>query len=351
MMVNEPSLSSFGETAAKDGKPVNFEKVSVAEILALRKNYASNADAAARQEARARLAALATLSEDKARTVANSSDASIPAKVGAAKSLPASEAERVLLSAIQASPDDPYLRDELAKLYASQPNKQAEATAQLLEESRLDPENALNEYKLASNLMRQGDTAGATEALERAKSLQTVDSYSTSSDASTTESLEASGVSSDVARALTALNSGISQYSDLIELASNLLTDGSQAENEGDATYAKAVYESVRVLGSQISDSTSLSNERMAGLDIQSSALDSLLALAAASGSTDETQTLTSQINSLATAYQEIVKILDGINTFFSGNVSENTLQLISDFVLQYGDLNLLDYLANLSNQ
>ncbi len=345
MLVEEPSLMPVGEVA-KNGNSVEFEKVSVDEILALRRTAASDSDLESRQDARARLAALATLSEDRARAIAASADASSEAKVGAAQSLPGPDAERVLVAAVEASPDDPYLRGELAKAYEAQPDKQAEATAQLVEQSRLDPENALNQYKIASSLIRQGDTEGATAALDRARSLTTADTYSASADASQEEALEASGMSSEAAHALTALTAGTSQYNELVQLASSLLEEGKQAEAQGNVSYAKDIYESVRIMGSQVADSSALSSERMAGLDIQSSAIDSLLRLFGASGSTDEMQQLTDQINTLAQAYDEIVKLLDGLNAFFTGSVTENLLQLVSDFILQNGDLNLLDYIS-----
>lgn len=348
LLTEESSLAMPGEAmAAKGGKMPDFEEISVAEILALRRTAATDSDPDARQEARATLSAWASLTEDRARVLAESPEASIEAKVGAAQALPAPEAERILLAAVQASPEDPYLRSELAKAYEAQPGKQAQATDQLLDLNRLDPNNALNQYKLASTLMRQGDTNGAAAALDHARSLESINTYAFESDASREKALEASGMSSDAARALTALTAGMNQYVALAELAGKLLDKGRHAEEQGNLSYAKTVYESVNVMGSQVSDSSVLSTQRMAGLDIQSSAIDSLFRLFTLQGAVNALQALTQQVNQLAQSYDEILKFFEGVNAFFLGNITENVLRVAADFIHQFGDLDLLDHIGN----
>ena len=350
-LLSEESLTALPTESVtqKDKENSDLQDITVAEILALRRIAAGDSDADARQKARARLAEWASLSERQARALVGSDGVSLDVKVGAAQSLPAAEAERMLLAAVEESPDDAYLHSELAKAYLDQPDKQAEATDQLLELSELDPDNALTQYRLASTLLRQGDVAGATTALDAARSLKSVDTYASEADASRQQALQAAGMTSDAARVLTALTSGMDQYVDLIELAGRLLEQGQQAEEQGNTSFAKDLYESVQMMGSQVAAASTLSSELMAGLDIQSSAIDSLYRVVGKDGSAEETQALAQQVNQLAEAYNSILQFFEGVNAFFSGDVTEHVLQLVSDFILDRGDLNLIDYISSLT--
>ena len=351
LLSEESPLALPGEAVASKGrKEPGLEEITTEEILALRRTAASDPEADARQEARGRLAGWASLTEPQARALADSNDVSVEAKLGAAQVLSPEEAERILLAAVQTSPDDPYLRSELAKAYLAQPDKQAEATDQLIELSELDPENALTQYRIASNLLVQGDLKGATAALDTARSLQSVDTYAAQADASRQRSLEASGMASDAARTLTALTAGMNQYVDLIELAGRLLSQGQRAEDKGNLSSAKDLYESVRVMGTQVADASTLSSERMAGLDIQSSAIDSLFRVLETGNDTAGMQALTQQVNQLADAYTSILQFFDALNSFFSGNVTGNVLQQVSDFILRHGDLNVMDYISSVTS-
>jgi hypothetical protein len=63
----------------------------------------------------------------------------------------------------------------------------------------------------------------------------------------------------------------------------------------------------------------------------------------------EETQALAQQVNQLAEAYNSILQFFEGVNAFFSGDVTENALQLVSNFILDRGDLNLIDYISSLA--
>jgi hypothetical protein len=87
----------------------------------------------------------------------------------------------------------------------------------------------------------------------------------------------------------------------------------------------------------------------MAGLDIQSSAIDSLFRLFTLQGAADAVQALTEQVNQLAQSYEGILRFFEGVNAFFSGNVTENVLRATADFIHQFGDLNLLGHIGDFS--
>lgn len=327
------------ENVSKKGSDTgDLKDLTANEVLELRKR------AVADPEARAQLAEWATLTEKKAREMLQDAGVSREAKIGAGQALPPGEALPLLLAAVQASPNDPYLRSELAKAYAAQPGGAGKAAEQLMHLSALDPNNALIQYRLASNLFSQGDIQGATAALQRAASLDEADTYAREAEAYREQALAASGVRPDTARTLTALTTGTSQYSDLIALGNQLLQFGKESEQQGDLNLAQQVYEAVQGLGATLSGSSTLSTERLAGLDIQSSAIDLLSRIFSLQGLGQEMNALAQQTQGLVSAYDAIAEFFDQINALFSGNISQNVLKFIVDFILQNGDVNLLDY-------
>jgi len=289
------------ETEAKQGSDsTDIKDLTVAGVLALRRAAVSNPNA------RAQLAQWASLTAERARAIAESKGASLDAKVGASQVLLPAEAERILVAAVKASPEDPHLRNELAEAYSAQPEKAAQAAAQLMELSNLDPGNALAQYKLASNLFSQGDVEGATAALERARASEQASVYTQESNQDRQQALQASGAKSEVARVLTGVTAGTDQYFQILELGRQLLDHGKQAEQQGDLPTARQFYESARTFGAQIADSSNLSSEQLGGLDVQGAALDSLSQLSMQPGSAVNPDTITEQVNALVEAYNTI---------------------------------------------
>jgi tetratricopeptide (TPR) repeat protein len=316
--------------------------LDVAEDVTLENVLAARRAAITDPKSLAQLTEWATLSEAKARELVQAKDVSLDAKVGAAGNLPSAEAERILLAAVKKSPDSPYLHDALAKAYAADPAKSAEAASQLQDVSSLDPNNALAQYKLAANLLGQGDIQGGTAALDRARSLEQASPYTQDADAYREQALTASGVTPSAARALTALTSGTTQYPDLVGLGAQLLQYGKDSEQSGNLDLARQIYDSVLTFGRQVSAGTNQSAERLAGLDIQSAAVDSLAQLFTFLGAKPELDALTSQTQDLVTAYSAIVQFFQSLDGFFA-QLPQELIQMVADFILQFGDLGLLD--------
>jgi hypothetical protein len=173
--------------------------------------------------------------------------------------------------------------------------------------------------------------------------------YTQESNQDRQQALQASGAKSEVARVLTGITSGTDQYFQILEVGRQLLEYGKQAEQQGDLYTARQFYESARTFGAQVADSSNLSSEQLGGLDVQSAALDSLSQLSEQVGSGMNPDTLTEQVNALVQAYNTIVILFEGLSAFFSGNISEDLLRLIANFILQNGDIDLVEYFAHSS--
>ena len=315
--------------------PPDIKDLTVADVLALRRAAVSSPDA------RAHLAQWASLTQEKAREVAAAEGASLDAKVGASQVLPPAEAQRILLAAVQKSPTDPYLRNELAKAYTAQSESSPEATQQLTELGNLDPTNAWSQYKLASNLFSQGNTEAAIAALERARSIEQADPYTLDAEAARHQALQASGANSEVARLLTALTEGMSQYMEIISLGTQLINYGRTAQEQGDATTARQIYESTHTFGAQVAATSPVASDQLGGLDVQSASLDSLNQLLGENASSQDLDWLSAQIRNLENAYTTLADFFQSVNEFFSTTLPDAVVQAITDFILQNGDIHL----------
>jgi tetratricopeptide (TPR) repeat protein len=331
-----PAKPGEAQDGEGEGALAETEDVTLENVLAARRAAITD------PKSLAQLTEWATLSEAKARELVQDKNVSLEAKVGAAGNLPPAEAQRILLAAVQKSPDSPYLHDALAKAYAADPAKAAEATSQLQELSSLDPNNALVQYKLAANLFGQGDVQGGAAALERARSLEQASPYTQEADTYREQALTASGVAPSAARALTALTSGTTQYPDIVGLGAQLLQYGKDTEQSGNLDLARQIYESVQTFGRQVAVGTNQSVEHLAGLDIQSAAVDALAQLFTFLGAKPELDALTTQTQDLVTAYSAIVQFFQSLDAFFA-QLPQELVQMVTDFILQFGDLGVLD--------
>ena len=317
-------------------KRPELKGVTPEDILALRRDASSDPDA------RAELDQLASLAEDLARELVAANGTPTDAKIGASRALPAAEAERVLLAALKESPEKPYLHSELAKQYGKDPNTLSEAGAELEKLNVLDPGNALTQYRLAANRLSQGDMEGASVALQRAQELSEADTYSREAAKYQEEALKASGMEPNTARVTAALTAGTQEYADLRALGAQFVDSGKAYEQQGVWDFAKYAYESAQNLGGQVAQAGQFATERLAGLDIQSEALNSLAALFGARNAPQTVVVVSAQTQGLINAYNGIIELFHSLDTLFSGNIPQNLLLLIADFLLQQGDSSLL---------
>lgn len=324
------------EPPAIDGRP------TVIDIVNARR------DAAGGGAGLAKLVEWATLKREDAQRVIDSPDASPQALIAAAASLTKSDEEQVLLTAVGMLPDDPYARFELAKSLSEDSQKSAEAMAQLQAMPDLDQENALPYYLKAKMLLEQGDAAGALEALAVAQSKRTVSAYARESAQARVQALIAAGIPEDQAKMLSAMTAGTDQYSYLTELGKSLVDYGRTYMASQDYETAQQLFDAARALGSQVQDGASFSQEQLAGLDIQSQALDALQELYGRTGSTEEIEALANQTLDLVASIEGLDGIFTALQQLFSTDYGEDIWNTVSGLVLSYGDVNIFEYLSQM---
>lgn len=301
-------------------------------------------DAIVDPEARDSIAQWASLTLEKARALAGSAAPGSGAAVGAANALPPEEAQPILLAAVEANPEDPYLRYRLGSFYSKTPQTQAKASTVLQEAAALDSDNAMARYRLAASYFAQGDLENGLNTLNDAQALERADSYAADSAKYRADALQASGASSDVARALSALTAGNSEYGDLVELSNELLQYGQYYEQNGDPETAELIYSAVQQFGQQVAAGASHSTEQLAGLDIEQSAIEVLSTLVSFIQSPDNVETLTRETERLIEAFSAMGDFLNNLNELFSS--SDNSIfDMAMDFILENGDLGLFDFL------
>lgn len=311
------------------------------EVLAARKRAASD------PAARLQLAQWAMVAEELARQLAATKGTPVGAKVGAAASLPPDEAERVLLAAVEVDPENPYLRYALGRVYAQQPEDLTKAAAEFSAQAELDPENALPWYELAAAMLAKGDPETAAGALETARSLPGAHPYTLEAAEYQEQALVESGIAEDVARLLVALTEGTSEYGGLMALSAQLLDHGKNYEENGQYNLAEQIYGSVLGLGTQLSETAVVSNELLAGLDIQQDAIGVLRGLTQFMEEPENVDLLARQSQQVYESLNIIGNFFTSINTFFESDPGTDVMRMFSQFVLSNGDLGVLDYLFN----
>ena len=335
------TLPRWSANGTANGGMESVEPLSIDDVLAARR--AAIAD----PESRAQIAQWASLTQDKARALVASDDASIEAKVAAAQALPPEEAQPVLLAAVEAVPDDPYLRYRLASSYGDEdtPEASAEAVVQLAEASELEPDNALAQYRLAAEYFKQGDTQASLAALADAAAMTGANAYTAQAAAYQEQAMIESGLDPSVARLLAAFTAGSQQYTDLVDLGSQLLQFGHDQEALGDTDAAQQVYEAVLGMGTQVYADAAFSAEQLAGLDIQHAATDALAGFFEFLNMPDGIALLTEQTVGLVEAFGAIGAIFGQLDDLFQRAMDSNVLMSIADVILGQGDLNLFDNL------
>ena len=326
--------------APPDVVPETQASLNVHDVLAARKDAVTN------PAARLQLARWAEVAAEKARQLAANPDLAMAAKIGAAESLPPEEAEKILLAAVEADPDNPYLRSALGNTYSEQADGAPKAAAEFAAQAQLDPNNALAYYQLAASLFAQGDPEGATNALETAKTLAEAHPYTQQAAGYQQQALAESGVAEEVARLLVALTAGASQYGQLMGLGSQLIDYGKYYEQNGQTDLAEQIYNSVRIFGEQLAGNAVFANELLAGLDIQREAISVLSGLVEFMQQPDNVELLARQSENLFDALNSIGSFFTSLNDFFRNELGINVIGAFVDFVLGNGDLDVLDFLG-----
>ncbi len=218
----------------------------------------------------------ASLAPEEARELLEQTGLSPEAILGAAQFLPEEEAAAVLRAAVDANPEDPYLRFALAQ---NTPDVE-EAQDQTAKWQELDEANALPAYMGAELYFEAGDAESAVAVLEGAGAQEAASSYALDSARYQEEALVASGMDADVARLLVASTAGNREYGNLTQLGQDLLRYGNEYEAAGDLETAQMIYGAVENMGVQLATGASLVNEQMAGLTVESAALQAILGIA-----------------------------------------------------------------------
>ena len=330
------------ENSAADVMAGTQASLNINEVLAARKDAVTN------PASRLQLARWAELSAQKARELAANEATSMDARVGAADSLPPEEAEKILLAAVAADPNNPYLRYQLGNLYGEDAGAASKAAGEFAAQAQLDPNNALAYYQLAANLFAQGDAQGASSALETAQTLTGAHPYTLEDAGYHEQALTESGVGEEVARLLVALTAGTSQYGDLVGLGNNLLDYGKYYEQNGQPELAEQVYNSVRIFGEQLANNSTFANELLAGLDIQREAVTVLSGLVEFIQEPGNADMLAQSGEQLVNTLNMIGGFFTSLNEFFQHDLGADVVGAFVDYVLESGDLGALDFLTGL---
>lgn len=314
--------------------------LSLTEVLAARR------DAITSPEARAQLARWASLTAEKAKELALSETAPLDAKLGTINTLETGDAKAVLQAALKVRPNDAYLHSRMADIYTVESGFSEKAVAELETASRLDPQNALMQYQLAAQLFESGDVEGAKAALELARSLQLASLYVGQAAGYQMQALIESGVDPDVARMLAALTAGTGEYSSLTGLGDQLLEYGRYYEQNGEVDLAQQIYEAVRTMGSQIAENATYSTERLAGLDVERTALEMLSGLVTVLQSPESLEILSTQIDGLQTAFICLGEFMAALDQLFMSSNQNLLTGRVADYIVRNGDLGLFSFLG-----
>lgn len=263
---------------------------------------------------------------------------------GMSRFLPEGEARDLLRQAIRQTPEDPALRLALAKSLMGEPGGYDEAQQQIAALREMSPDNALVHYMDAQLRFAMGDYPGALSMLEYASNLNSGSAYGLENAQNHSAALQAAGLPADLADTVAAFYAGTDEYGAVAQLRTELLGYGEYFESLGDYDAALAVYKGVSLLGQQMAEGASYTNEYLAGLDTQMAAIDAINALA-------ELIEIPGGLRAIQDTYQvfveslgifmEYTNLLDGVVQM--DDIS--TLLVTVNSILQTGDIN---YLQNL---
>jgi hypothetical protein len=144
----------------------------------------------------------------------------------------------------------------------------------------------------------------------------------------------------DSARFLAATSAGQREYNDVVSLGQDLLNQGQRYEEVKDYETANSIYNAVRELGVQVEQGALLSNERLAGYDLQMGALDAVARVAEILKTPEGLQIIEGTYNVLADSLTGFVDYLGAVGQYLNSATPSDAGQIGSQILTQ-GDLNL----------
>lgn len=351
-----PSTAPGGDEHAPDVNPDTIEstqgpRIQLADVLDVRRDIAdATADATTKRASIDKLLDWSRLDRQKASELINSG-ASPDVVVAASESLDSAERRRVLLTAVGSLQDDPNSRMQLARALDDAPSpepavaaeEQAQALARLSEVKSLDPDNALPYYFEAKVHLDEGDTQAALDAIAAAYTLPEASAYSLQSALAQSKALEAAGMEPDVARMVAALTAGVDENNFLCQLAGDLLKYAQGFLSANDSATAETIYSGVEQFGRQVEAGAELTQEQLAGVDIQRAALAGLGELYTTVESADGVASVTEATNALTLDVQELASFLFALDELFLKPMTTDFWNLLSGIILGSGDIHLFD--------
>jgi hypothetical protein len=287
-----------------------------------------------------KLAGWGNLTADEARRLLEEGGLSTTAMLGAIQALPTEEAANYLRAAVEKAPDNPYLRYLLARNLMSNPATRDEAGAQITALKDLGGNNALPYYMDASAKLSGGDINGALLAMNLGAGLESASPYGLEAAQNRSAALEAGGMNPNVAHFVAAGNAGQAEYNDLMGMGAELMAYAQQYETVKDYETANSIYSAVQTLGTQVQQGAKLTNERLAGYDLEMSALDAVARIADVLKTPDGMQFIRTSYDALAGNLNSFVDYLSDLGQLFD-TVPATQAGSLGQQILTQGDLNL----------
>lgn len=339
-------LSAMARPASREGVVPAYEEEAPAEsgftvqdiLRAKQKALAGQADALAM------LARWGALDPDEVRRLFAGGYLTAAQIAGMSRFLPDGEAADLLRAAVKQTPDDPALRFALASQLMGDPAGYEEALQHLAALREVSPENALVHYMDAQLRFAMGDYSGALAGLESAAALETGNAYGLANAQYHSAALQAAGLAVELADTVAAFYAGTDEYGAISQMKTDLLGYGQYFESVGDYDAAMAVYKSIGLLGQQVMQGANYSNEYLAGLDTQVTAIEAMSALADIMDIPGGLQTIQDTYDVFVESlniFLEYTHLLDTVT-----NISDiNTVLTAVNDILQTGDIRYLQSL------
>ena len=215
-----------------------------------------------------------------------------------------------------------------------------EVGAQIAALKGIGGDNALPYYMDASAKLAGGDINGALLAMNLGAGLESASPYGLETARNRSAALEAGGMDPNVARFLAASNAGQAEYNDLMGLGAELMAHAQQYETVKDYETANAIYGAVQTLGTQVQQGATLANERLAGYDLEMTALDAVARIAEVLQTPDGMQFIRTSYDALAGSLNSFVDYLAALGNTYD-TVPTNQAGNLGQQILTTGDLNL----------
>ncbi|HQB02275.1 MAG TPA: hypothetical protein PLY90_03165 [Candidatus Hydrogenedentes bacterium] len=309
------------------------EEHSLQDILDLRRQAADG-----KSDALALLARWGALDPDQARKLLAEGSLSPADLVALSRFLPADEAMALLREAIEVNPEDPGLRLALARMLLADPKNHAEAQRMQEALRNLDPGNSLAYFMDAQVRFAAGDYVNALESLQEASRLSFASAYGLSNAQHHRAVLEAAGYPAETAGALAAFYAGTEEYGYLEQMRNDLLDYGSYFESIGDYESAFAIYKSIGELGGQLLNGAAFGNEQLAGLDMQTAAMEAISQLLQILKVPGASQVVESSYELFAEGLDLFLENLGRLDDYLKQGSGNSVVETING-IMQYGDI------------